>query len=140
MAKYAVVQNGVVATVAQADSALESNWVLLPANSLVCVGYTYANGVFTAPPAPPAPVAAVKSWPPFVFYRKFTQAERIAAHTLGLTDNIARDFLHLLDNAVASGTAIFVDDPDVIAGLDRLSNFPAGTPVLVAGRSTQILT
>lgn len=51
--------------VAEADSALESNWVLLPANSPVWVGYTYANGVFTAPPAPvtsPAPTPANAWW------------------------------------------------------------------------------
>lgn len=62
MAKYAVIENGKVAIVAEADSALEPNWVLLPANSPVWVGYTYENGVFTAPPAPPAPPAPANAW------------------------------------------------------------------------------
>ena len=57
MAKYAVVQNGVVATVAMSETALGPNWKLLPANSPVWVGYTYdvLTDTYTAPEVPPTP-------------------------------------------------------------------------------------
>lgn len=37
-------------------SALE--WVAIPSGTTVAVGWTYASGTFTAPPAPPAPTLA----------------------------------------------------------------------------------
>lgn len=55
-ANYAVIENGVVVNtvVADADIAAQHGWVLLTGEA--GIGWGFANGVFTAPPAtPPAP-------------------------------------------------------------------------------------
>lgn len=76
---------------------------------------------------------------PFDFLRRFTSAERIAARALAATDAHAADFLHVLDSAIASGTMIYANDPDTVVGMAYLSATPAGSPVLAAGRSSEIL-
>jgi hypothetical protein len=53
--RFAIIENGVVTNIAVADSALESNWIQ---SDTATKGYTYENGVFTAPPEPPEPVPA----------------------------------------------------------------------------------
>ncbi len=88
----------------------------------------------------PAPIVPLKQWPGLDFLRRFTQAERISARTLANTDPYAYDFWHLLDSAIASGTPIYANDPDVVAGMAYLSANPASGPVLAAGRSTAILS
>lgn len=80
-----------------------------------------------------------KQFSAFDFYRRFTSAERIAVRALAVTDPIAADFMHTLDGAIASGTPIYPNDPDTLAGLAYLSATPSGAPVLAAGRSAQIL-
>lgn len=80
-----------------------------------------------------------KVWQAFEFYRKFTMSERIAARALAQTDPIAHDFLHTLDNAIASGANVRPDDPDTVNGMAYLSANPVGSPVLAAGRAEEIL-
>lgn len=75
----------------------------------------------------------------FEFLRRFTVAERIAVRALAKTDPVAEDFLHILDSAIASGTAVWTDDPDLISGMGYLSANPTGSPVLNATRAAQIL-
>lgn len=57
---YAIIENGTVANVVVADPdvAAQNGWVLL--ENSAGIGWSYANGVFTAPPvvepaSPPAP-------------------------------------------------------------------------------------
>ncbi|OYV64911.1 MAG: hypothetical protein B7X09_05185, partial [Acidiphilium sp. 21-66-27] len=56
----ALIFNGTViqieASTFPVHSALE--WVAIPSGTNVAVGWTYASGTFTAPPAPPAPTLA----------------------------------------------------------------------------------
>jgi hypothetical protein len=47
--------------------------------------------------------------------RRFTLQERIAIRTRADTNAIARDFMHMFD---MSGDAIYLDDPDFVAGID----------------------
>ena len=82
----------------------------------------------------PVPVP-VKSWPAFDWYRRFSQAERIAIRTLAQTDAIATDIMTTLDHAIASGSNVRADDPDTINGLAYLTS--AG--VLAMGRSAELL-
>ena len=54
---YAIIDNGLVANMALAANALESNWVLATAG--VAIGWRYAGGIFSPPPTPepdPEPV------------------------------------------------------------------------------------
>jgi hypothetical protein len=52
--RYAIIENGVVINVAEADAefAVQQGWVECPTAG---PGWTYANGVFTAPPPAPIP-------------------------------------------------------------------------------------
>lgn len=47
---YAIIENGVVANMALATKALESNWVQAAAG--VAIGWRYEGGAFSPPPAP----------------------------------------------------------------------------------------
>ena len=51
--KYAIIENGVVVNVASADFPLGPNWVQ---SDTAGIGWTYDNGVFTAPVVPEPPV------------------------------------------------------------------------------------
>lgn len=84
----------------------------------------------------PAPEAQVKTWDAFDFKRRFTQSERIAIRELAAVNGAAFDFMDLLDTAGFTGTRIFANDADVIAGLSAFES--AG--VLAPGRKEEILT
>ena len=99
---------------------------------------TFSNGSITEELVRPA-LNVILHWSGMDFLRRFTQTERIAVRTLANTDPYVYDFWHLLDSAIASGTPIVANDPDVIAGLAYLSITPTGTPVLATGRSAEIL-
>lgn len=51
--KYAIIENGIVANVALADSPIAPNWIETDSAG---IGWTYDNGVFTAPVIPTPPV------------------------------------------------------------------------------------
>ena len=84
----------------------------------------------------PTPIVTI---PAFDFYRRLTAAERIAIRMLAATDPIANDFLHTLDSAIASGTAVSATDPDLLAGMAYLQVHPAASPCLTAARVATIL-
>ena len=77
---------------------------------------------------------------PFAFYRALTAAERIAIRALAATDPVATDFLHTLDNAIASGTPISKSDPDLIAGMAYLSTNPAVSPCITPARVATLMS
>ena len=56
----ALVFNGAVIQIEAKTFPVHSafEWVPIPSGVSVAVGWTYANGIFTAPPAPPAPTLA----------------------------------------------------------------------------------
>ena len=51
--KYAIIENGIVANVALADAPMAPNWV---ETDTAGIGWTYDNGVFTAPVIPTPPI------------------------------------------------------------------------------------
>jgi hypothetical protein len=56
--KYAIIQSGVVANIAESETALADNW--FEAGSAQ-IGWTHDGETFTPPPVPPAPVPASAS-------------------------------------------------------------------------------
>ena len=60
---YCIVQNGVVVNMAIADAPIDATWILDTVGATM--GWTYANGVFTAPvvpaPVPPTPAQQAAS-------------------------------------------------------------------------------
>lgn len=48
--RYAIIQNGKVENIVIAQSAMESNWVLISDGSQVSIGWLYDGETFTAPP------------------------------------------------------------------------------------------
>jgi len=83
-------------------------------------------------PDPPA-VIPPNQWPAFDFYRKFTAAQRIAIRTLANTDPVVADFMHTLDSAIASGTSVIANDPDLTSGLAYLTTALAGNAAFPSG-------
>lgn len=123
--------DGVVIGVVEQDDAPEigGTWAACPVQ--VGPGWMQDGSGWTPP-------AVVRSWPAFEFYRRLTSAERIAVRSLAKTDPIAEDVIHTLDAAIASGTQVRSDDPDLIAGMAYLSATPVGSPVLAPGRAAEI--
>jgi len=78
--KYAIIELGRVVNVAIADSPMGDNWI---EDEAAGIGWTYSNGVFTAPVAPtPVPVRkGTHLW----FRGKFTAAEQEWADELEAT-------------------------------------------------------
>lgn len=66
-----------------------------------------------------------------IFKRRFTAAERIAIRAAGLANPIVADFSDLLDSA----DLVFLDDPDLAAGLGYL----VSETLLTAGRPAEIV-
>lgn len=77
MTTYAIITDGIVTNIIVADPAVAASMGALPAQG-AGIGWTYANGVFTAPPAP-APVV-----PTSVTRRQARQALLLA----GLLDSV----------------------------------------------------
>ena len=84
-------------------------------------------------PVIPVPVIPPNQWPAFDFYRKFTAAQRIAIRTLANTDPVVADFMHTLDSAIASGTSVIANDPDLTSGLAYLTTALAGNAAFPSG-------
>lgn len=98
------------------------------------------HAALVAPPAPPAPPLVGPPIASFDFYRRFTPGERIAIRSLAKVDPVAEDFMHTLDAAIASGTPVRRDDPDLVAGLAYLSTHPTPTPCLTSARTAELVT
>ena len=135
--RFAHIINGVVDSVVDQDSAPISpgTWI---ACGNACPGWTYDGTSFTppAPTPPPAPTAL----PAFQFYRALTAAERIAIRALAASDPLAADFMHTLDNAIASATPVSKSDPDLVAGMNYLSTQPAGSPCITPARVAALMS
>ena len=75
MARYAIIDGGVVVNMAAADAPLEDNWV---ASDVAQIGWLYADGEFSPPPEPPVPVPAAVSM----------RQARLALLAAGLLDQV----------------------------------------------------
>lgn len=87
---------------------------MIPVGSFPEMGSTWNGATFDPPPAPdPEP----QSWTALEFKRRFTAAERITMRTAATTDPIVADFLDILDTTGLSGSKVYADDADLIAGM-----------------------
>lgn len=86
----------------------------------VGIGYKYANGVFTAPPAPtPAPIRRLTK---LQFINRFSRMELVGIITAARTDAQAELFLRMLDwvSVEPDGTSVNLDDPATVEGVNAL--------------------
>ena len=78
--KYAIIENGIVTNVAMAGGPMADNWI---ETDTAGPGWTYDNGVFTAPVI--VPPVANKVITALAFRSRFTQAEKQAIYTAAKT-------------------------------------------------------
>jgi hypothetical protein len=83
------------------------------------------------PNAPPTPPPVVE-WTPFVFIRRFSQAERVAIRAARLTDGVLGDFFSILEQA----PLVHSNDADFQAGMQYLVQ----QGLLTAERAAEIVS
>ena len=89
MSNYAIIENGIVTNVYVADAPLSEADVLVTNQG---IGWTYANGAFTAPPAPtPAPIPLKQQAQSALTKTDTTMLRVQEAITLGLTTATTAD-------------------------------------------------
>jgi len=107
MANYAIITNGIVANVYVADAPLNEADILVTNQG---IGWAYANGEFTAPPAPtPAPIPLPQQAQAALTKTDTTMLRVQEAITLGLTTATTADvvaFVHYRKalRAIVDGT------------------------------------
>lgn len=106
-------------------------------------GERWSTPLYVEPAPMEPPLAPVVILPAYVVYRRFTSTERIAIRALSKVDEMAEDFMHSLNGAIASGNPVISSDPETVAGFAYLSTTPVPGqkhPVLAAGRTAEILS
>ena len=131
MARFAIVENGVVVNVVLADAGPVDS-VDVSAVPGVGPGWTYDGEEFTAPVVPDPPPVVVSSVTPQRMLREMTVTEKAGILTASNTDPVVTVFVFLLQNA----TLIDVDNQDLVDGLNYLES----QALLAAGRASEILT
>lgn len=87
---------------------------MIPVEEFPEMGSVWNGSTFDPPPAPePEP----QSWTALEFKRRFTSSERITMRTAATTDPVMADFLDILDTTGLSGSKVYADDADLIAGM-----------------------
>ena len=130
---YCIVQNGVVVNRAVSDAPIDSTWILDTVGA--GVGWTYANGVFTAPVVPAPSLGSVITQR--AFKMRMTATERIAIRTVAASNAVIYDFMDLLDASATIDLAV----PTLLTDLTVLETTanPAGGTVLATGRAAAIV-
>jgi hypothetical protein len=139
MKRYALLENGVVTRVVAQDSPpeLAGQWVDIT-GKYAGPGFSYAGGVFFAPPPPAARSKITK----FAFRSRFTQAEKAAIEMASIDDPSAAPALRLLAAGLRANMAdtrdaqfINLARSDTRAGVQQLES----VGILAAGRAAVIL-
>ena len=123
--KYQVVENGVVVNTVVSDSALFTNWIQ---NDTAGIGWTYENGVFSAPVVVSAPVRVLTK---LQYMNRFKDAELAAIYTSAKSVVAVEIWLEKFKLA----TEINLDDDATVSGLQAMKD--AG--LLTVGRASEIL-
>jgi hypothetical protein len=85
--------------------------------------YPYAE--YNHIPQPEVADVVVREVSGIAFLRRFNLAQRIAIRELAATDQIANDFMELLNATIAQGVNVNLDDEDTIAGVGYIAaNLP----------------
>ena len=134
--RFAIVDNsGVVDNIVIAENALNVHgiWVDLtgmdpePGN-----GWTYVDGVFTAPPAPPPPIPLPNIVTKIAMITRFTDPEFVGILTAAKTDPEVEGWYARFSAA----TTINLDDARTVSGINMLVT----KTLLTQARATAILT
>lgn len=144
MTRFAILDaDNVVAGIAIAKSALEPFWIELPAGSPVAQGWTYNNGVFTAPVVVPDPPKVNKLIHPAALFARMTQPEEVnllLALWINPNDTVAN---RRTSAALQVRKAAILVQPHVKLTAPKIVNFFNDLElngVLAAGRATAILS
>lgn len=91
MAEYAIIESGAVVNVIVADEGWPTGINITALDPKPGIGWTFAGGVFAAPPAEPAqapepPITHTPRMTHFAFLRRLTLAEHIGIETATATD------------------------------------------------------
>jgi hypothetical protein len=151
--QYALIQNNVVANIAEADAewaqAVAADWQYVVDLTGITpkpgIGWSFNGTSFTAPVVPPEPAPPVETdWKitRFAFRARFTSAEKVAVE-LGCLDNPSGTqeqraqsaMLRSMQKDVEAATYIDLKNQDTCNGVQAMET--AG--LLLAGRATQIL-
>ena len=131
---FALILSGAVVQIAASQFPVNPalTWVDISAVSpSPAVGWTYAGGVFAAPPAPPPP-PPVTQFTPLQFMARFTTAEQLAITAAGQASSpIMLWLLHAM-----GASYIDLADPATTTGVQAL----VAAALISAGRATEILT
>lgn len=133
---YALIKNNTVQNVIECDQAfadsIASDWDAVVPSQGSGIGWTYVDGVFTAPlPPAPTPPAPVRRLTKLAYMNRFTDAELAGIYTAAKTVVQVEIWLEKFKLA----TEINLDDPETVAGL--LAMEAAG--LLTSGRAAEIL-
>jgi hypothetical protein len=110
---YAQLKDGIVCGVGQTSGPIDSpDSILIGSLDASILGYSYANGIFTAP----APVVEPKRITVRAFKARMTAAERIAIRTAAASSVAIYDYLDMLD----SSKFVDLDSAETIGGLQAL--------------------
>ena len=132
--RFAIINNSQVENIALADAPITEFWIdLANVTPSPAIGWTYANGVFTAPPAP-EPIPKPANPPilsPYRFKRRMTAQERVAIRTAASTNAAIYDYMDMLDTA----PSVNLTDSLTRDGINTL----AAAGLLTTARATEIL-
>lgn len=134
---YACIKSGIVENIIEADhtfaDSIAHDWDAVVPSQNAGIGWTYADGVFTAPPAPtPTPAQPIRTFTKLQYMDRFTDAELAGIYTAAKSVVQIEIWLEKFKLA----TDINLDDPATIGGLQAME---AGG-LLGAGRAAEILT
>lgn len=140
--RFAIINAGTVENIAIADDPMTDAWIdLTGLDPQPGPGWSYADGIFAAPPAPPV-IAQPRHITRRAFRNRFTSAEKVAIEIAQLDDPAApmpqraqAAALRASQGDVQASTFIDLDLPDTRAGVQQLE--VAG--LLGAGRALAIL-
>ena len=133
---YALIKDSKVVNVIEADQAfadsIASEWdAVVPANGMG-IGWSYVNGVGTAPePSAPQPVS-VRTLTKLQYMNRFTDAELAGIYTAAKSNVAVEIWLEKFKLA----SEVNLDDSATVAGLQAME--AAG--LLAVGRAAEILT
>lgn len=122
MANYAIITNGIVANVYVADAPLNEADILVTNQG---IGWTYANGTFTAPPAPtPVPIPLPQQAQAALDDTDTTMHRINEAISLGLTTATATDVVTFVNYRRALRALL---ESTTVGVLPTKPSYPAGT-------------
>jgi hypothetical protein len=133
---YALIKNNLVENVILADQAFADSiapgWDAVVPSQNAGIGWTYVDGVFTAPPAPtPTPAQPIRTLTKLQYMGRFTDAELVGIYTAAKT--VVQVEIWLEKFKLAS--EINLDDPATVSGLQAMES--AG--LIGVGRAAEIL-